>query len=59
MAALVLGGDSEVSFLLPTRQHELFRRALGAGLRVVKPMNYMVTGHHRDPAGAWIPSVLY
>ena len=59
MAALVLGGDSEVSFLLPTRQHELFRRALGAGLRVVKPMNYMVTGHHREPAGAWIPTILY
>ena len=59
MAALLLSGDSAVSFLLPTRQHELFRRALEAGLRVVKPMNYMVTGHHRDPAGAWIPSVLY
>jgi hypothetical protein len=59
MSALVLAGDAPASFLLPTRQHELFRRALSAGLRVVKPMNYMVTGHHREPAGAWIPSVLY
>jgi predicted N-acetyltransferase YhbS len=59
MSALVLAGDAPASYLLPTRQHELFRRALSAGLRVVKPMNYMVTGHHREPAGAWIPSVLY
>ena len=59
LTALILAGDAPASFLLPTRQHELFRRALSAGLRVVKPMNYMVTGHHREPAGAWIPSVLY
>jgi hypothetical protein len=61
MAALIAaaGAGAPVSFLLPTRQDELFRWALAAGLRVVKPMNYMVTGHHREPAGAWIPSVLY
>lgn len=59
MAALILGARGPVSLLLPTRQAELFRWALAAGLRVVKPMNYMVAGHHREPAGAWIPSVLY
>jgi ribosomal protein S18 acetylase RimI-like enzyme len=61
MAALIAGAaaDGPVSFLLPTRQDELFRWALAAGLRVVKPMNYMVVGHHQEPAGAWIPSVLY
>ena len=63
MAALIAGAaattGAPVSFLLPTRQQELFRWALAAGLRVVKPMNYMVAGHHREPAGAWIPSVLY
>ncbi len=59
MTALVLASGEPVSFLLPTRQAELFRWALAAGLRVVKPMNYMVLGHHREPAGAWIPSVLY
>jgi predicted N-acetyltransferase YhbS len=63
MSALVAGAlattGAPASFLLPTRQHELFRWALAAGLRVVKPMNYMVLGHHREPAGAWIPSVLY
>ena len=59
MAALILASGEPVSFLLPTRQQELFRWALAAGLRVVKPMNYMTIGHHREPAGAWIPSVLY
>ena len=59
MTALILAAGGPASLLLPTRQHELFRRALSAGLRVVKPMNYMVTGQHREPAGAWIPSVLY
>jgi len=59
MAALIAAADTPVSFLLPTRQSDLFRWALAAGLRVVKPMNYMVVGQHREPAGAWIPSVLY
>jgi hypothetical protein len=59
MIAMILAAPAPVSFLLPTRQTRLFRWALGAGLRVVKPMNYMVIGHHREPAGAWIPSVLY
>jgi predicted N-acetyltransferase YhbS len=63
MAALIAGApsvsDAPTSFLLPTRQHELFRWCLQAGLRVVKPMTYMVIGDHRRPRGAWIPSVLY
>jgi predicted N-acetyltransferase YhbS len=63
MSAVIAGAlsstDAPASFLLPTRQHELFRWALAAGLRIVKPMSYMVVGHHREPAGAWIPSVLY
>jgi GNAT superfamily N-acetyltransferase len=63
MAALVAGAlatsDTPASFLLPTRQHELFRWSLQAGLRIVKPMTYMVMGEYRRPRGAWIPSVLY
>jgi predicted N-acetyltransferase YhbS len=54
-----LAGGATASFLLPTRQHVLLRRALGAGLRIVKPMTYMTLGEYRDPRGAWIPSVLY
>jgi predicted N-acetyltransferase YhbS len=63
MAALIAGtiaaGEAPASFLLPVRQHELFSWALEAGLRVVKPMTYMVIGQTHDPQGCWIPSVLY
>jgi GNAT superfamily N-acetyltransferase len=63
MAGLIAGALAQTgepgSFLLPTRQAELFRWLLGEGLRVVKPMTYMTIGQHRDPSGAWIPSVLY
>jgi predicted N-acetyltransferase YhbS len=63
MAGLIAGTlaatDEPGSFLLPTRQAELFRWALGEGLRVVKPMTYMTVGHDETPAGSWIPSVLY
>jgi hypothetical protein len=62
MAALISGalaeGEAPASFLLPTRQHDLFRWCLRAGLRIVKPMTYMVIGDHQRPRGAWIPSVL-
>lgn len=63
MKALISGtlaaSDQPGSFLLPTRQSELFRWALAQGLRVVKPMTYMTVGPYETPAGAWIPSVLY
>lgn len=63
MAAMIAGAlatsDAPASFLLPTRQHELFRWCLQAGLRVVKPMTYMAIGEYQRPNGAWIPSVLY
>jgi GNAT superfamily N-acetyltransferase len=63
MRALIAGalaaGEAPASFLLPTRQGEVFRWCLDAGLRVVKPMTYMTVGEHHDPSGAWIPSVLY
>jgi predicted N-acetyltransferase YhbS len=63
MQALIAGAlaasDAPASFLLPVRQHELFTWALEAGLRVVKPMTYMVIGQAHEPQGAWIPSVLY
>ena len=62
MSALIAGavapGGPPASFLLPLHQHELLRWCLTAGLRVVKPMNYMAAGRYRRPQGAWIPSVL-
>jgi GNAT superfamily N-acetyltransferase len=63
LAELIAGAlaatDAPASFLLPTRQGDLFRACLAAGLQVVKPMTYMTLGEYRDAAGAWFPSVLY
>jgi predicted N-acetyltransferase YhbS len=61
--ALVVGAvvpeGPPASFLLPLHQHALVRRCLAAGLRIVKPMTFMVNGPYRRPSGAWIPSVLH
>jgi GNAT superfamily N-acetyltransferase len=46
-------------FLLPTRNAELFRWCLAHGLRVVHPMTLMSRGLYQNPAGAFLPSVLY
>lgn len=54
----LMAAETPGSFLLPTRQTELFRGLLTAGLRVVKPMTYMTLGAYQEPAGAWFPSVL-
>jgi predicted N-acetyltransferase YhbS len=59
IAGAVVAGGPPASFLLPLHQHDLLRWCLAAGLRIVKPMNYMVMGRYRRPHGAWIPSVLY
>ncbi len=48
-----------LSFLLPTRQAELFHWALREGLRIVKPMTLMSMGPYQDPSGAFLPSVGY
>ena len=46
-------------FLLPTRHGGLFRWCLAHGLRVVQPMTLMSLGLYNEPAGAFLPSVLY
>jgi GNAT superfamily N-acetyltransferase len=46
-------------FLLPTRNTELFRWCLEQGLRVVVVMTLMSIGLYNEPAGAYLPSVLY
>jgi hypothetical protein len=46
-------------FLLPTRDGELFRWCLAHGLRVVQPMTLMSLGLYNEPAGAFLPLVLY
>lgn len=59
IVATLAASGMPASFLLPTRQFELFRACLAAGLKVIKPMTYMTLGEYAPPAGAWFPTVLY
>jgi predicted N-acetyltransferase YhbS len=45
--------------LLPSRNNELLRWCLGNGLHVVQPMTLMSIGLYNEPAGAWLPSILF
>ena len=44
---------------MPSRNSVLFRWCLANGLRVVQPMTLMSAGLYNEPAGAWLPSILY
>ncbi|PAP77268.1 GNAT family N-acetyltransferase [Rubrivirga marina] len=46
-------------FLLPTRQATLFRWCLAHRLRVVFPATLMSVGLYGEPAGPFLPSILY
>jgi predicted N-acetyltransferase YhbS len=46
-------------FLLPTRNTELFRWCLEHRLRLVQQMTLMTIGLYNEPAGAYLPSILY
>jgi len=45
--------------LVPTRNAGLFGWCLESGLRVVQPMTLMTIGLYNEPAGAYLPSILY
>jgi len=45
--------------LLPTRNGEVFRWCLTNSLRITQPMTLMSKGLYNEPAGAFLPSVLY
>jgi hypothetical protein len=55
-AAPEFGGPG---FLLPIRNHEVFAWSLDAGLKLVFQMTLMTVGLYTEPAGAYLPSVLY
>jgi predicted N-acetyltransferase YhbS len=55
-AAPEFGGPG---FLLPTGNHEVFSYCLEAGLKLVFQMTLMTVGLYNEPAGAYMPSVLY
>ena len=45
--------------ILPARNAELLRWSLEHGLRVVQPNTLMSIGLYNEPAGAWLPSILF
>ena len=55
-AAETFGGPG---ILVPMRDATLFRWCLVHGLRVVQVMTLMTVGLYNEPAGAYLPSVLY
>ena len=55
-AATIFAGPG---FLLPSRNAEVMRWCLQNGLRIVMPMTLMSKGLYNNPAGAFLPSVLY
>jgi predicted N-acetyltransferase YhbS len=64
MQSLLLGAASlapgqSISFLLPTRQANLFRWCLNHGMRVIKPLTLMAMGEYHEPRGCYLPSVGY
>jgi predicted N-acetyltransferase YhbS len=46
-------------FLLPTRNHDLFSWCLENRLELLMQMTLMTTGLYNEPAGAYLPSILY
>ena len=52
-------GFSRGGFLLPTHNGEVFRWCLQHGLRLEHQMTLMTIGLYNEPAGAYLPSVLY
>jgi len=63
MRALILGAAGlerePLSFLLPSRQADLFRFLLAEGMRIAKPMTLMTLGPYQEPVGSYMPSVGY
>jgi predicted N-acetyltransferase YhbS len=45
--------------LMPSRNAGLFQWCLNRGLRIVQPMTLMSLGLYNEPAGAFLPSVIY
>ena len=61
MQSLIASAKSFVGpgILVPSRNNTLLRWCLANGLRVVQPMTLMSTGLYNDPAGAWLPSIIF
>jgi predicted N-acetyltransferase YhbS len=61
LEALIASVDSfgGPGILVPSQNSGLFRWCLANGLRVVQPLTLMSIGLYNEPAGAWLPSILF
>jgi hypothetical protein len=61
LQALIASADSfgGPGILVPSRNNALFRWCLANSLQVVQPMTLMTLGLYNEPAGAWLPSILF
>lgn len=61
MQALLVSVESFAGpgVLVPSRNSALLRWCLANGLRVVQTMTLMSTGLYNEPAGAWLPSIVF
>jgi hypothetical protein len=61
LQALIASAESLAGpgILVPSRNSGLLHWCLENGLRVVQPMTLMSTGFYNEPAGVWLPSVLF
>jgi predicted N-acetyltransferase YhbS len=61
MQALIASAESfgGSGILLPSRNTALLRWCLSNGLRIVQPLTLMSMGLYNEPAGAWLPSILF
>lgn len=61
LKALIAAADEfhGPGFLLPSRNAELMVWCLESGLRIKQPMTLMTVGLYNEPAGAYLPSILY
>lgn len=61
LIALLASAESYPSpgILVPSRNAELLRWCLSHDLRIVQQSTLMTIGLYNEPAGAWLPSILY
>jgi predicted N-acetyltransferase YhbS len=61
LQALLASADSfgGPGVLIPVRNSGLFQWCLTNGLSVVQPMTLMSVGLYNEPAGAWLPSIMF
>jgi len=61
LQALIASAESfgGPGILVPTRNSALFAWCLANGLRMEQPLTLMSIGLYNEPAGAWLPSILF